>query len=44
MKYKNPHAIALGTLGGKSKSPAKVAASKKNGAKSKGRPKSTQPK
>lgn len=35
---KNPHAVALGSLGGKSQSKAKVAASKANGKKG-GRPK-----
>jgi hypothetical protein len=34
----NPHAKALGKLGGQVKSPAKVAASRKNGKKG-GRPK-----
>ena len=32
---KNPHAVELGRLGGKSKSPAKIRASKKNGKKNK---------
>ncbi len=35
---KNPFAVALGRLGGKSDSPAKIAAAKANGAKG-GRPK-----
>ena len=36
---KNPHAVALGRKGGKSKSPAKLAAVRANGLKG-GRPKS----
>ena len=40
---KNPHAVKLGALGGKSKTPAKIAASKKNGKKG-GRPKKPAPK
>lgn len=39
---KNPHAVALGKLGGKSKSEAKQIASRKNG-KMGGRPKKKRP-
>lgn len=42
MQPKNPHAVALGSIGGRSKSPAKVAAAKENG-KLGGRPPKTQP-
>jgi hypothetical protein len=47
---KNPAAVALGTLGGKAKSPAKAQASKANGAapvkpgnRPRGRPKKSKP-
>ena len=39
--YKNPHAVALGTLGGKVKSQRKALSSKKNGSLG-GRPKQTE--
>jgi hypothetical protein len=39
MSTKNPAAVALGRLGGSSRSPAKLAAALANIAKSKGRPK-----
>jgi hypothetical protein len=38
MTTKNPHAVALGSLGGRAKTPKKIKAAKKNGKKG-GRPK-----